>query len=203
VVFLIFSAATLTFFEWIRPRVADSAAAQDWYATSEYAHHFFLTEAWIGFYASILAVVGYVSVSLLGRRGVHDMDKLLHRGKYAIASDTIGAAVPAEKEKFTWRNLVGIGEGFSLGEKILFIASFAWMVFWYLTFVGGCVYRYYGGTISDEVWSVYWAVNIYSQVIIGVAATVWVFRGGIVNARELFRDLKKSRVDESDDGFVR
>ena len=199
---VILSAGSVALFSWLRTWAAGSAAAQDWLATSPYVHQFYLTEAWIGFYASIFSVVGYIAVSLLGRRSVHDMDKLLHRGKYAILSDSIVAEPEKKKSKFSFASLVGIGDGFTAGEKFLFIASFTWTMLWWVLFVIGCIVRIYWD-IPEKVWSWFWGIQIYLNVVIGVGCTVWILLGGLKNARELFSDLRKTRVDENDDGFVR
>ena len=45
--------------------------------------------------------------------------------------------------------------------------------------------------------------EIGSSVILGGICTVWIFSGGIRDALRLFRDLRTSRSDASDDGFVR
>ena len=57
--------------------------------------------------ATLAAIGVYVAVSLVTCRRPHDMDKLLHRGRYALAED--GIPLPeVVKPPRTWQSLIGV-----------------------------------------------------------------------------------------------
>ncbi|MEN8255196.1 MAG: sodium:panthothenate symporter, partial [Verrucomicrobiota bacterium] len=80
------------------------------------------------FFAILLGVLGYVVVSLLTCKEPHNMDRLLHRGKYRREGEEV------KREKLTVRvafsKLIGINSQYTLGDRILarsvFVYSFVW-----------------------------------------------------------------------------
>lgn len=161
---------------------------------------------WIYFYAMITASISYVLVSLLGPKQVYNMDKLLHRGEYAIQDDVVkGDEASAEKiKKFSFAKLVGVTAEFSKFERFVFYASFCWSMLWFALFVIGTA----GNLLFPQYmwwdWNFYWMFYIGLSILFGIICTFWVFFGGLRDAKRLFIDLK-NRVKESadDDGFVR
>ena len=57
-------------------------------------------------------------------------------------------------------------------------------------------------TIPVGVWSGFWWFKTWLSVWLGLAVTVWFMWGGIVDARRLFRDLRRTHRDDADDGTV-
>ena len=150
--------------------------------------------------------ISYVLVSLLGPKQVYNMDKLLHRGEYAIQDDVVkGDESSAEKiKKFSFAKLVGVTAEFSKFERFVFYASFCWSMLWFALFVIGTA----GNLLFPQYmwwdWNFYWMFYIGLSILFGIICTFWVFFGGLRDAKRLFIDLK-NRVKESvdDDGFVR
>ncbi len=157
---------------------------------------------WIYFWAMIASSLCYIMVSLLGPKVEFDMEKLLHRGKYAVADDTVKPGGEVEKKRFSVRKLLGITPEFSRFERVLFYGTFGWLMGWWLHFITGVTISVFY-FIPDTAWSVFWYCKIILSVILGVGCTVWIFTGGIRDALRMFRDLQKERVDQNDDGFVR
>lgn len=170
--------------------------------------HFFggekfpVNSQWIYFLTMLLAIAGYVLVSLLGKRRPFNMDQLLHRGKYALETEQTEADQPSENKKFSLAHLIGIGKGFTKFEKFIFYGTFCWTMLWYFIFVVGCVLSFFR-EIPGSWWRVYWYCYIIFSIVLGTVCTVWIFCGGMKNALELFRDLRTANVDEQDDGFIR
>ena len=164
---------------------------------------FFLNGQMVYFIAMMTATVTYIIVSLLTGRGkVYDLDKLLHRGKYAIAEEK-----PAEKSEPEFTGMrkflakIGMGRNFTRIDKIIFIASFLWTMSWWLVFVFVTLY----GTmfkIEKTFWSAFWHFKIWLWVVVGIAITIWLVAGGFHDLILMFRDLRKSKLSETDDGFV-
>ena len=77
--------------------------------------NFFLTGQEMSFVAIVLAVGVYVLVSMLGPKGVHNMDRLLHRGKYAIK----GEATASWKDARTLWEKLGFSRDFTGGDRLI------------------------------------------------------------------------------------
>lgn len=159
---------------------------------------------WIYFWAMLAATLCYIVVSLLGPKHEFNMDKLLHRGKYAVGADLVKGDEVSEKvaNKFSFSKLVGITPEFSKFERLLFYCSFAWSMGWWGVFIIGTIYNLFM-SVSNDVWSWFWWFYIWLSALLGIMCTVWIFCGGVRDARRLFHDLSQQRIDNADDGFVR
>lgn len=157
---------------------------------------------WIYFWAMAASSLCYVALSLLGPKEEFDMDKLLHRGQYVLASDTIKGDGGVQHGKFTIKKFLGITPEFSRFERFLFYGTFAWLMGWWLIFIIGVVINLFF-FIPDYIWSVFWYIYIIMSVTLGLVCTVWIFFGGVRDACRMFHDLKCERVNQHDDGFVR
>ncbi|MDR0932547.1 MAG: hypothetical protein LBM70_05940 [Victivallales bacterium] len=156
----------------------------------------------IFFIAMVLAISGYVIGSLLTYKP-YNLDKLLHRGKYADGESLV-------QPKMRWtlsaviQKLVGIDSEYTLGDKIL-----AWSVFGYSfvfiiggTFLGVIIWNAFDPW-PIEYWSRYFfVVSLVLPCIIGVISTVWFTIGGLVDTRRLLRDLKIRVENQEDNGQV-
>ncbi len=163
-----------------------------------------ITSQWLNFWAMLMASGSYVVISLFSREKEFNLDKMLHRKQYAVASDQVLGDAPEafSKSRFSLPRLLGITGEFSRFERLVFYASFAWTMGWWAIFmIGNCVNIFW--PIGNEVWSVYWWVVIWLSALVGIICTIWIFCGGIRDSLYLFRDLRCQRVDTTDDGFVR
>ena len=159
------------------------------------------------FISMVFGVLSYIIVSLLTLRKPFDLDKMLHRGKYAD-SESENTAATSLKEKFSLKNLfatfIGIDPHYTKGDKII-----AWSVFVYsfiysflICFVGVIIWNSFSRW-TLEYWSIYHLiVNLIVPSIIAVISTVWFSIGGIIDMRQMFRDLKARTDDPSDNGAV-
>ncbi|MCQ2378029.1 MAG: hypothetical protein MJ016_02315 [Victivallaceae bacterium] len=149
----------------------------------------------------IAAGGSYILVSLLGPKHVHNMDQLLHRGKYAVE----GVAAP-EKPKFTWSRLFGVSPEHTPFQRFLMYASFAiimgvWIVFAVVTLFAIC-----GDYLKahDQAWIViYFWRNVALYFFLGTVCTIWIVCGGLKDAVQLYKDVHNAKVDENDNGFVK
>ncbi len=85
--------------------------------------------AQIGFFGAIAGCIIYAVVSLLTCRRDFDMDRMLHRGKYAVKSEQTYET--AAKTRVTWGRLIGFDEHFTLGDKFLAGGLFGWSMLWF------------------------------------------------------------------------
>jgi len=157
----------------------------------------------IYFYAMGAASLSYILVSLSGPRRVFDMDKMLHRGKYAIKDDTVEAKDAIKAKRKTFGELIGISSEFSRFERFLFWGTFWWTIAWWGIFIVGTIINLFY-QISDSAWSWFWWFKLWwFSLILGTICTFWILCGGIRDAFRMFHDLKHERIDESDDGTVK
>ncbi|MEI9997919.1 MAG: sodium:proline symporter [Verrucomicrobiota bacterium] len=158
----------------------------------------------IGFIATLIALTGYVSVSLFTCRVPHDMDRLLHRGRHAVEPETppeqTGAG--ASRSRFHVHNIVGIDEHYTRGDRWVALGIFWWSIFWFAIFVIGSAW-YLVHPWSDDVWAEYWLLTgVYLPLLISLVTTVWFTIGCWSDLMSFFRRLKTERIDTRDDGTV-
>jgi len=153
-------------------------------------------------YLLLVAMVGatvlYILVSLLGKRHVHDMDKLLHRGKYAITAD---ATEVTNKKRRGLAALIGIGKEFDFKDKLIYLFITGWTIVWALIFIVVSTYNVIYGA-STEAWTSFWYFYIWMILIVGIGTTIWLTVGGIVDIKKMFNRLVLREKDEHDDGWV-
>ena len=168
-----------------------------------YGHTFPLNGTEIAFLASLIAVTLYVSVSLATCREDFNMDRMLHRGKYAVPAPVAGEQIaPAAKRKVTWGKLIGLDENFTRGDTWIAGSLFTWNMLWFAVFVVGSVWNLIAPW-PDSAWSRFWHVAaIGLPVFISVVTAVWFTWGGVRDIRALFRHLSLERVNHLDDGTV-
>ena len=153
-----------------------------------------------------IALVGglfcYVGGSLLTFRKPYNLDRMLHRGKYSIDGEK------RIKSAWTWRSfmgkLIGITPEYTRGDRWI-----AWSVFAYtfvyqigLCFIVVLVWNLIAPW-PPEWWSYYFLINsMIIAGVIGVISTVWFMIGGIIDLRQLFKDLAARQDNPLDNGRV-
>jgi SSS family solute:Na+ symporter len=164
-----------------------------------FGHAFPINFQWLFFIAMVTALVAYVLISLItgSKRRDANLEKILHRGRYALPTD----APVAKSHASVWLRLVGITQHFTLSDKILSIAMIVWNFGWFATFLIVTAIHFTFGT-SQEWWTKFWHFSILLQFVIGVPATVWFTVGGIIDIKALFRRLEEVVRDPTDDGRV-
>ena len=154
----------------------------------------------IYFISMMLSLIGYIGGSMLTYKP-YDLDKLLHRGKYADGPEPV-------REKWTIRNvlgkLIGITPEYTRGDR--FIA--------YFVFSYSIVYGILIAFLAIVIWNVFspwpdhwWTVKFFITMLLipgitGTISTVWFLIGGIHDFRQLFIDLKKRVEDVNDNGQI-
>ena len=160
-----------------------------------------LNGAILGFLATLAAIGVYVAVSLATCRQPHNMEKLLRRGRYALAED--GTPLPeVAKPPRTWQTLIGIDGLFTRGDRLQSMVLFVWSMGWFAIFLGAVIWNMISRW-STETWWIYLLISgIILPLGIGVITTVWFGWGGIRDLGRLFRRLGKTGRDSDDDGEI-
>jgi len=155
----------------------------------------------VWFIAMCVAILLYVTVSLLTHTTDFDMDRMLHRGRHA-AKGRPGFSLETVRRRFTWGTVLGIDQEFSFGDKLISISLFSWSMLWFLVFAVGCVW-YLWHPWPLEIWGRYWfTYAILLPLVVGAITTVWLTWGGVRDLRRLFRDLRTCKHNALDDGMV-
>jgi hypothetical protein len=95
------------------------------------------------FWTMVTTLVTYVVVSLISGAGkpAFNMDQLLHRGRYAIDTDTdVGTDAPEQPAPRQGLAIFGMGKEFSLGDRMLFIFSYVYVFGIFGVFIFGSFY---------------------------------------------------------------
>jgi SSS family solute:Na+ symporter len=157
-----------------------------------------ITGQTIYFFAMAAATSLYIIVSLIGPRTIHNLDKLLHRGTYALSEDALAGSVQHQ----SWRQLIGLTAEFSRAERILFWATFWWSIGWWAFMGIGTILNYTLG-LSDHTWSVFWYIKVWLLgLAMSAAFAIWFAIGGLRDAKQVFADLRHLPTATSDDGTV-
>jgi SSS family solute:Na+ symporter len=145
-----------------------------------------------------MSTLVYVTVSLLGKRKDFNMDKMLHRGKYTIKEETqIVDAAPVKGLK-----MLGMGKEFTRGDKVIYLAAYAWTFIWVVVFIVGTVFNL-SGDVPDSSWMSFWKTFVLINLAVSLFIIIWFTIGGIKDFREMLHRLKTMIRDHRDDGSVR
>ena len=163
----------------------------------------------IAFIAMVSALSSYILVSLLGPQRIHNMDKLLHCGQYAVKTDIAEGdmpetVTPSPRTRMTLSSLIGITPQFTRFDRFIAKSTFYWSMGWWGIFLIGTGLGLFTNCLTDAGWAIFWWWKLVAfSVILGIVCTIWIFWGGIRDVYRLFRDLKAERIDEEDDGTVK
>jgi SSS family solute:Na+ symporter len=144
-----------------------------------------------------LAILVYILVSLLGKKQVHDMDKLLNRGKYARKDET---KIVSEVPQKGWK-ILGMGKEFTKGDKFIYIMNYVWTGSWTIIFIVGTIYNL-SHQGSDDGWMQFWRIYLLIHVVLAVVVIFWFAIGGFKDLAAMVRRLRTMERDDRDDGFV-
>jgi len=170
-----------------------------------YGNGFPLNGTEISMCVAVIAITTYVVVSLLTCRENHNLDRMLHRGKYAQIITTLGEELPPEPAaglKMKLGKIIGIDSHFTLADKWIAGGLFGWSVFWFGVFVVGTVWNVLAPW-PTSAWSAYWHVTgIGIPIVFSFVTAIWFTWGGVRDIRRLFQRLRVQKVNDLDDGTV-
>jgi SSS family solute:Na+ symporter len=126
------------------------------------------------------------------------MDKLLHRGKYAVADDTM---LVSEEPVRGWQAVIGIDKNFTLKDKIIYVAVSSINIVWAVVFVVGTIYNLIFD-VPDTAWMKFWHLFAWLSLVFGIGTTIWFTWCGVIDLRNMFQRLKVLVRNDKDDGTV-
>lgn len=148
---------------------------------------------------ALIASTVYAVVSLMSRKPTFNMDRMLHRSQYAIASEHTEATDEPVKG---WRRLFNF-KGREFTKRDLFISYFSvgWGLLTLVIFIAGTAIAMVV-EIPDKVWLWYWICMSVFTLVMGTVTTTIILLGGFRNMFEMFQYLKTAKRSETDDGTV-
>lgn len=153
---------------------------------------------WGWFMAMVMASVVYFIVSLLTPRKAFNLDKLLHRGQYAVKDDSIIGSNEVVKG---WKVLAPTKE-FTPGDKAIYWITTGWTAVWVVVFVIGTLFYFLVKPFTNDQWMTFWKVYTYLFLGASIIVTIWFTIGGFKNLAEMIHALRHNIRDHKDDGFV-
>jgi solute:Na+ symporter, SSS family len=143
----------------------------------------------------IFSTLLYTAVSFVTSAGEFNMDRMLHRGRYAIA----GEELPMLRPSKWWQTIFGITPMFKRRDRVTAYVIVGYFLVWLGVFAAGTIY----GALFDPgelAWARFWQVYIYISAGLLVVTTIWLGVGGLRDMANLFRSLRGEDRDYSDTG---
>ncbi|AHF90630.1 sodium:solute symporter [Opitutaceae bacterium TAV5] len=154
----------------------------------------------MSFGAACAAMAAYVTVSLLSKTPPANMDKLLHRGKYAVAGEHIRQPRLSPNRRTWWQRL-GVGPEFTRGDKVIYVLKISWAMFFVLVFLIGTAINCFW-PVPDSAWEQWWGFKVGITIVAGLITVVWFLWGGFRDLAVMVRMLRTTARNASDDGTV-
>lgn len=153
----------------------------------------------LSFFASISAILVYIILSLTYKRAVFNMDRMLHRGKYAIKEDSqkVDNNLPVRG----LRALIGMGNEFNRRDKILYLTTIGWTFLWAAIFILGVVCNLIFD-VKTEFWTNFWRYYVGLMLALSIITTIWFTFGGMLDLKKMFGLLARIKRNDLDDGMV-
>lgn len=164
----------------------------------ELADKFPISGIYVFTISALCSTAVYVAFSLLTCKEDFNLDKLLHRGPYAVENSKAHSAA----EKKTLRDIMGITDEFTTLDKTIYIGSYLWIIGFFLLNVLCTAWHFLVANLSSAFWAGLWKSYLILLGGIMVIAAVWFTIGGLINLKELITKLSRERTDEDDDGFI-
>jgi hypothetical protein len=178
----------------------------------------------------VLSIAAYCLGSYIALKAgwcrLYDLDKLLHRGKWADeyqdarhetpdvsggnkTKDTspVSRLSPKYALSFisrTLQSIVGIDDEYTRADKAIAWASFLYMFVWRIG-IATLGVMFWNMAHPLPVWwwgEYYYVMTLCIPMVLGLVCTVWFIWGGVRDLIRLFRDLDARVRDMSDNGMV-
>ncbi|MBN1352520.1 sodium:solute symporter [candidate division KSB1 bacterium] len=150
------------------------------------------------FYTMLSSAATYLIVSLVTRRSrLFNLDRLLHRGQYALNPHH----APDARIR-TGLKIFRMGKEFTRGDKFIFVSAYGYTFLFTGVFLIGTIYSL-NYDIADQSWMAFWKHYCWLVLILGTIFTVWIATGGFGDLKTMLRTLRTATRDASDDGSVR
>jgi SSS family solute:Na+ symporter len=161
-----------------------------------FGHKFPINGQWMLFIALIASLSIYTIVSVLCSRNDFDMERMLHRGRYAIDN-----AQDANSGPKGIMQKLGITAEFSRFDRWIYYSTFVWNFGWFAVFAVGTFYGWCFN-VKTLAWIRFWHFFVIFNFVITIGIMIWLTVGGLLDYKNMINMLRASKRDEHDDGTV-
>jgi SSS family solute:Na+ symporter len=163
---------------------------------------FFFNNAVSAFIAAISAATIYIVVSLLTCRRDYNLDRMLHRGEYAVEAS--GRTEPSTRRHWlSLRRILIFDEHFTRRDKFVGAGILAWSLLLMLINLIATGSYFLIHRWPASWWTSYWFITaIGAPFAIAIVTLIWFGIGGVRDLRDFFVDLRNVKRDSRDDGRV-
>ncbi|MEM9913997.1 MAG: sodium:solute symporter [Planctomycetota bacterium] len=151
----------------------------------------------MAFVNACLCVTLYVTVSLLTCQQPFNLQRMLHRGPYAVEGEQ---PTSLKRRSFAAR-LFGIGPEFTRLDAVIAVALVIKTLLLFAMVIVGTVLNMFVD-LSESFWATFWLYFVIYMAVLAVITVIWFSIGGIRNLHELFKSLGAAKVNALDDGTV-
>ena len=149
--------------------------------------------------ATLCAAGSYILVSWLTCRESFNMDRMLHRGVYALPGEHPERGVTLRSRLV---GVLGITGEFTRGDRWISGSLFAYSMVFLLIFIVATIWNLVAPWPLSW-WSNYWHVTaILLPLVLGFITTLWISCGGLLDLRRFFAALRNKPANALDDGMV-
>lgn len=151
----------------------------------------------MAFFTALTSTIVYVTVSILTKTKPNfSLDKMLHRGPYAVKGDF---EVRSKRNNFLAK--LGLNEEFSRFDKFIWYFQLLFAMFWCLVmiFIG---ILWYNGLWKESWFPPFWVFYVWVMLALAILVAIWFLLGGFRDMFRMFNSLNRLRRDEFDDGMV-
>jgi solute:Na+ symporter, SSS family len=172
------------------------------FPTVDWPSAFYLNGMEMTFAAACAAFMVYILVSLATCRKDYNLDKLLHRGEYALPGEKVVPPLPM-RERFRIRNILQFDANFTFTDRLVSGGIFWWAMLLLAVNVVVSIWNLVFWQWPIEWWSRYWLVTAVGfPFLIALATLVWFGIGGLRDMVAFFSALRTMKRDATDDGRV-
>lgn len=168
--------------------------------TTKYGKNFPVNGQYIYAIGMVVCTLVYVIVSLFQRQKFN-LDKLLHRGQYAVEETQVEVQDESVRGIHPWLVKLGLTHEFNRFDKVIFFSLIVWTFGWFAIFLLILIASIFID-FSDAAWMIYWRTFMWIYVVVGVVVAVWFTVGGLREIRGMLIKLKTAVRNYEDDGMV-
>ena len=154
------------------------------------------------FWSIAIAICCYVLVSLATCRKRFDMDRMLHRGVYALDGDIITPKNPAQSRLALTLERLGFDSEMTRRDRWVTAVTLAWPLIFTILFFTALIAHAAGWSPGASFWASAWFW--YTAVALTAAACIvtWFTIGGLSDLKSMFAKLNTYHATDTDDGRV-
>lgn len=158
---------------------------------------------WMSAISMVVAIITYTIVSLLSTKPPFNLDRMLHRGKYALEAQDQPVEDFQEPSTFKARlkAMLNTKEGFTMRDKVTYGVAIGYHSIMFGVFIFMTIFALIVN-LSDQTWADFQRYFLAAQLLTSFVVATWLTCGGFRDLRNMFIRLRKIVRNDLDDGTV-